>query len=76
MCKCFHCKARLETQRDEDGRNVPDPEVDGLTMAIVAALDAPKRDRVEKAEEIAMIVMEAIRAERTHHEAEHHGYRD
>lgn len=76
MCDCRHCYSRIEVQHEQDLDGTPDPEVDELTMAIVAALNAPKGDRVEKAEAVAQIVMEAIRAERTHHEADHHGWKD
>ena len=75
-CGCLHCCDRHEAARERDERGGADPEVDGLTMAIVAAMEAPKKTRVERAEALAMLIMERIRAEREHHEAEHHGWKD
>lgn len=75
-CNCADCRQRYEQESERDGKGTPDVEVDTLTLAVEKALTATRRDSTERAEALAMVVMEAIRRERTHHESEHHGWKD
>ncbi len=75
-CECYKCERRRRAEMYDAERGRPDPGTDDLTLTLAKALRLP----MEKAEGIAMVLMEAMRREAAHvvteHESDFHPYRD